>query len=716
MKDVPTELPDGLVIAAMPAAGRPARRDRVRRGLRPRHAAAGRAGSARARCAAAAQLLRAAARPRDRGRARQPRHAHAQGRGRASSTPSSSPPPASPAWAGPTASPTTSTPTQMVSAVGQGAIGIEIRERRRRSCRRRARRLADPDTMACVTAERVVMRTLEGGCQVPIGAYARFERRAHAHGRRSSAASTARTIVRYAPRRHARPSRRRSARRWSTACSTWARARSSPTIRAAAEADVGRGQAHRDLGAARLATVMAGDQPARGLTCERSNEEDAVASPVVYLIGAGPGDPGLITVKGLECVAKADIVVYDYLANPRFLAAARPDAEVIYVGKKGFSKHVTQDEINALHRREGARGRRQGRRAPQGRRPVHLRPRRRGGAGAARQRHRASRSCPASAAATRLPRTPASRSRIAASPPTWRSSPATRTPPRRLATSTGRSWPRPSARSASSWASRTCPTIVEKLVEHGRPATTPVALVRWGTTPRQEVLTGTLADIVEKVAAAKFKAPAITIVGEVVKLREQLKWFEDKPLFGKTIVVTRSRTQASELTDKLVDLGAEVLEFPTIRIVDPESWQPLDEAIRNVDVYDWIVFTSVNGVDKFFERLHASATRRARAGATRRSPRSAPRPRRAASERGIVPDYVPGGVPRRGRARGLLRARRGRGHARAHPAGARGARGAAGHAARARRDRRRRARVPHGARHGREQRARSACPKGRSTW
>jgi uroporphyrinogen III methyltransferase/synthase len=184
------------------------------------------------------------------------------------------------------------------------------------------------------------------------------------------------------------------------------------------------------------------------------------------------------------------------------------------------------------------------------------------------------------------------------------------------------------------------PEITSKLVENGRPAETPVALVRWGTTPRQEVLTGTLADIAEKAEAVHFKAPAITIVGEVVKLREQLKWFEDKPLFGKTIVVTRSRTQASELTDRLADLGAEVLEFPTIKIVDPESWAPLDDAIRNLDVYHWLVFTSVNGVDKFFERLR-EGRRDARALSKARIAAIGPATAARCADHGITPDYVP---------------------------------------------------------------------------
>ncbi|MBO8126301.1 MAG: uroporphyrinogen-III C-methyltransferase, partial [Firmicutes bacterium] len=146
--------------------------------------------------------------------------------------------------------------------------------------------------------------------------------------------------------------------------------------------------------------------------------------------------------------------------------------------------------------------------------------------------------------------------------------------------------------------------IVEKLITYGRPADTPVALVRWGTTTKQEVLEGTLETIVEKVQSTGFKSPAIIVVGEVVKLRPTLRWFEDKPLFGKRIVVTRARAQASALTERLMSLGAEPLECPTIKISEPDSYEPVDAAIEGLaQGYDWIVFTSVNGVEYFLDRL-----------------------------------------------------------------------------------------------------------------
>ncbi|HSO19016.1 MAG TPA: uroporphyrinogen-III C-methyltransferase, partial [Desulfosarcina sp.] len=147
------------------------------------------------------------------------------------------------------------------------------------------------------------------------------------------------------------------------------------------------------------------------------------------------------------------------------------------------------------------------------------------------------------------------------------------------------------------------PRIAEKLRANGRAADTPVAVIRWGTTSRQRTVTGTLATIVDDVRQAGIKAPAIVIVGTVVSLRDTLQWFERRPLLGRRIVVTRARLQASGLIRRLTELGAECIQCPTIRVVPPADWAPVDDAIAALDRYDWIVFTSVNGVDAFFERL-----------------------------------------------------------------------------------------------------------------
>jgi uroporphyrinogen III methyltransferase/synthase len=140
------------------------------------------------------------------------------------------------------------------------------------------------------------------------------------------------------------------------------------------------------------------------------------------------------------------------------------------------------------------------------------------------------------------------------------------------------------------------PHITAQLLKHGMALDTPIALVRWGTTPQQTALTGTLENIVEKVKQAGLKAPAIIVVGDVVQLRKILNWYETKPLFGKRIVVTRAREQASNFRKRLALLGAECIEFPTIEIIPPERWGPVDQAIERIEKYDWLIFTSVNGV------------------------------------------------------------------------------------------------------------------------
>ena len=149
------------------------------------------------------------------------------------------------------------------------------------------------------------------------------------------------------------------------------------------------------------------------------------------------------------------------------------------------------------------------------------------------------------------------------------------------------------------------PLIAEQLQRNGMDPATPVALIRWGTTTRQKTVTGTLASIVEIARQAGLKAPAIIVVGKVVRLRERLQWFETRPLFGRTIVVTRARAQASDLVERLTELGANCLEYPTIAVVPSEDFAPLDTAIQNLATYDWLIFTSVNGVKYFFERLFA---------------------------------------------------------------------------------------------------------------
>ena len=320
----------------------------------------------------------------------------------------------------------------------------------------------------------------------------------------------------------------------------------------------------------------------------------------VYLVGAGPGDPKLITVRGLELIAAADVIVNDRLASPRLLSHARPDAEIVYVGKVPGKHHATQDEIISIIIDRARKGKSVAR--LKGGDPFVFG---RGGEEAAALAE----------AGIEFEVVPGVTSAIAA--PAYAGIPVTH---RGLATSfcviTGHEAPgKPD--SEIRWDRLACgpdtlvflmgvenlPLIVEQLVRYGRDADTPAAVVEWGTTARQRTVAGTLSDIAAKCGEAGLTAPAVTIVGEVVRLREAISWFEKRPLFGRRIVVTRSARQASALSGRLEDLGAEVLEFPVIKFVPPRDAKPLDEAIDELDTFDWMIFTSANGVEWFIKRL-----------------------------------------------------------------------------------------------------------------
>lgn len=324
----------------------------------------------------------------------------------------------------------------------------------------------------------------------------------------------------------------------------------------------------------------------------------------VYLIGAGPGDPGLLTVKGKACIQAADVVIYDYLAAPALLGHARPDAEMIYVGKKGGDHTLSQEGINALLVEKAAAG--------------HVVARLKGGdpfifgrggeeAEALIENHLAFEVVPGVTSAIAAPC-------YAGIPLTHRRFTST------VAFVTGHEDPTKKD-SRIDWAAlakgigtlvflmgvKNLQRIVTQLLAHGRDPQTPVALVRWGTTANQQAVSGTLETIVEIVKRAELQAPAVIVVGDVVKMRTVMNWFEpQRPLLGKRIVITRARQQASDLVAKLSALGADCLECPTIEIVPPESWQAVDDAIQKLDAYQWLVFTSVNGVEQFFQRLFAA--------------------------------------------------------------------------------------------------------------
>ncbi|MEW6078243.1 MAG: uroporphyrinogen-III C-methyltransferase [Thermodesulfobacteriota bacterium] len=325
-----------------------------------------------------------------------------------------------------------------------------------------------------------------------------------------------------------------------------------------------------------------------------------MATGKVYLIGAGPGDPGLITVKGVECIRNADVVVYDYLAADQLLAYARQDAEIIYVGKKGGDHTLPQEGINALIADKAAGGKTVAR--LKGGDPFIF------GRGGEEAEYLVERGIA-------FEIVPGVTSAIAA--PAYAGIPLThRDFTSSVCLVTGHEKPDKEV-SSINWPAlaslggtlvffmgvKNLPHITGQLMANGLAAGTPVALVRWGTTPEQKTVTGTLADIVEKARQAGLQAPCIIVVGEVIRLRETIGWFENRPLFGKRIVVTRARAQASELVKLLTDLGAACLECPTIRIEAPEDFSALDAALDNLAAYDWLVFTSVNGVEFFFSRL-----------------------------------------------------------------------------------------------------------------
>jgi uroporphyrinogen III methyltransferase/synthase len=320
----------------------------------------------------------------------------------------------------------------------------------------------------------------------------------------------------------------------------------------------------------------------------------------VYLIGAGPGDPGLITVKGLECVKRADVIIYDYLANERLLDQRRPDAELIYVGKQGGRHTLPQDQINGLIVKKAREGKLVAR--LKGGDPFIF------GRGGEEAEELVDNGIPFEV----VPGVTA-----ATSVPTYAGIPLThREHTASVAFVTGHEDPT-KPESKVHWdkiatgigtlvffmGMKNLRNIVDNLVSHGRDPETPVALIQWGTRTDQRVVTGTLKDIVPKVKEAGLGPPAIIVVGEVVRLREKLNWYESKPLFGKRVVVTRSRDQASAFAEMLIDRGATTIEFPTIDVVPPASWDELDRAINAIETYNWVIFTSANAVSFFMDRL-----------------------------------------------------------------------------------------------------------------
>src|SRR5580765_8327111 len=357
----------------------------------------------------------------------------------------------------------------------------------------------------------------------------------------------------------------------------------------------------------------------------------------VYLVGAGPGDPGLLTLKGKECLEAADVVLYDYLANPVLLRYVPAAAQRIYVGRRGRGQYQDQADINRLLIE----------RAKEGNVVVRLK----GGDpfvfGRGGEEAEA-----VAAAGVDFEIVPGVTAAVAV--PAYAGIPVThRTLASTVTFVTGHEdptkpgtqleWPKLASASGTlvfMMGMKNLPTIARQLLSEGRSPDTPVAAIRWGTKADQQTIVGTLKDIVGKTETAHLEPPTAIVIGEVVRLRGQLNWFEAKPLFGKRIVLTRPQKQAREFSQLLSGYGAEPVEVPTIQIVPPASWQAIDDAVARLSTYQWLIFTSVNGVRPFMDRLHA-AGKDARALANLPLCAIGPRTAQELGVHGLTPDVIP---------------------------------------------------------------------------
>jgi len=320
----------------------------------------------------------------------------------------------------------------------------------------------------------------------------------------------------------------------------------------------------------------------------------------VYLVGAGPGDPGLLTVKGQAYIQKADVVIYDRLVNPRLLDKAKAGAELVYAGKGPKGRAMEQVEINSLMVEK----------AQQGNTVVRLK----GGdpfvfgRGGEEAEFLFQHGIPFEVV-------PGVTSAIAV--PAYAGIPLTHRDHASMFTViTGREDPS-KADSRISWEAlgkgsgtlvvlmglEALPEVIAKLLKHGMSKNTPVALIERGTDPSQRTVEGDLENILARTRAEALGPPVVAVIGEVVSLREHLKWYDTLPLFGKRILVTRSRHQASALSQLLLEAGAQPVEAPAIQIRPLDDFAHLDKCIGTLSQYHWLVFTSANGVDAFFSRL-----------------------------------------------------------------------------------------------------------------
>ena len=362
----------------------------------------------------------------------------------------------------------------------------------------------------------------------------------------------------------------------------------------------------------------------------------------VYLIGAGPGDPGLLTIKGKDILEKADVVVYDYLANDTLLGYARPDAERIYVGKVAGNHALPQDGINKLIIEKAKEGKIVAR--LKGGDPYIF------GRGGEEAEELLDAGVP-------FEEVPGISSTIAG--PAYAGIPLThRSFSSSVTLITGHENPDKPG-SVHNWKAlaasantlvfvmgmKNLPDIARNLIEAGLSPDTPAALVHWGTTAKHRSLAATLGTLHEEGVRQGFTNPSVIIVGKVVTLRDRL--------LGRSVVVTRAREQASGLAAQLADLGAEVIQFPTIDIQPLEDYSSVDAAVRNLGAYDWLIFTSANGVKCFWERLETQGLD-ARALYGLQVAAIGPATAQAVRTHGIAPDFVPEAYIAESVAEGLI--------------------------------------------------------------
>jgi uroporphyrinogen III methyltransferase/synthase len=361
------------------------------------------------------------------------------------------------------------------------------------------------------------------------------------------------------------------------------------------------------------------------------------AKGMVYLIGGGPGSPDLITVKAKECLQKADVIVYDYLVNESLLSLRGKDTELLYVGKKSGQHTMSQQEINKVLIAKAEQGLVVAR--LKGGDPFIFG---RGGEEAMElaQTGIQFEIVPGVTSAIAVPA-------YAGIPLTHRDHSST------VCFVTGHEDPTKET-SNINWDSLAqspgtlvflmgignLGKITRKLIDSGRSAKSPVAVISNGSTPKQRTVTGTLKDIKQKAKDANLTPPGVIVVGDVVGLRRYLSWFETMPLFGKNILVTRPEDQAAAFVSILSGLGARCVQIPAIRIIPPTTWKELDRAIAGLSIYDWILFTSINGVRHFFERLQV-AKKDARHLSGIKIGVIGPKTAEALLGRGVIPDLIP---------------------------------------------------------------------------